>query len=293
MITVKEFVGADGELTAAIEKLERICLKHDGHGSGMKISDTAMNADAKMKNLFVLYEGDTLASAMTVFAPTKNEAEIYALTLPSMRRRGYFNLLYFRAVDEIKRAGISRILFACDRRSDTGFEAVSAHDAVLNHSECELRFTAEDRGFIGEYISGCAQKLSLEICVPEDAKKLAPACAKIFGKKRAEAEKYLRRGIADKRRRQYSALLGNETAGLGAVESGADGACIYGLGVMPELRGKGFGRQLLYLLVTEALKDSPAQLRIEADCSNEAACGLYLSSGFEQETIWDYYSRNI
>ena len=143
MITVKEIIQPDETQSAEIRKLERICKKHDGLQASLNL-DASLNFDKEMKSFLLLYDGDNLVSVMAIFAPTPNEAELSALTLPQARQKGYFNRLYFRAVDEIKKHGIKEILFVCDRCSDSGFETVSAHGAKLDHTEYLPKSDAEE-----------------------------------------------------------------------------------------------------------------------------------------------------
>ena len=288
MITVKEFIKADDALAAEIHKLERISRKHDGHAAHLQL-DPSLNYDDTMKSVFVLYEEDKLVSAATLFAPTPGEAELSALTLPKFRQQGYFNLLYFRARDEAKRCGAGRLLLTCDRDSDTGFESVSAHGAKLDHSEYRLLFSAEDRSFLDKTADG----LTITQCASADARKLASLYTKIFGEKRADAEKFMRRALKEPGRRQFLAQLDGEAVGMGAIESDGGDACIYCFGIPPAHRRKGLGRALLYMLIKTALNDGNGSLHIEVDSENDAALSLYKSSGFTEKDVCDYYVKEI
>ena len=288
MITVNEFIRPDDALTAEIHKLERISRKHDANGAHLQL-DPSLNYDDSMKSVFTLYEGEKLVSVATLFAPTPGEAELSALTLPKFRQRGYFNLLYFRAKDEAKRCGAGRLLLVCDRDSDTAFETVSAHSAILDHSEYRLVFTAEDRSFLDETAEG----LALEQCGTADVKKLASLYTKIFGEKRPDAEKFMRRALNEPGRRQFLATLDGEAMGIVAIEADGADACIYCFGVDPAHRGKGLGRAILYMVMKQAFDGGAQTLHIEVDSDNETALGLYTSSGFTQEEVCDYYLKKI
>ena len=70
-------------------------------------------------------------------------------------------------------------------------------------------------------------------------------------------------------------------------DSGTGG--IYGLGVLPEFRGKGFGRAILTFGV-EKLKDANAtEVMLQVAAENGTALNLYKSCGFQETSVMDYF----
>jgi mycothiol synthase len=65
------------------------------------------------------------------------------------------------------------------------------------------------------------------------------------------------------------------------------------VGVMPEWRGRGLGRELLRWGVAELRSRGagPIQLSVEAD--NELALGLYRRAGFEPAVEWPHWTRSL
>jgi ribosomal protein S18 acetylase RimI-like enzyme len=64
---------------------------------------------------------------------------------------------------------------------------------------------------------------------------------------------------------------------------------IYGLGILPEYRGRGLGRALL-LEAIEKLKDANAdKIMLQVEAKNAKALGLYKSCGFRETSVMDYY----
>jgi len=64
---------------------------------------------------------------------------------------------------------------------------------------------------------------------------------------------------------------------------------IFGLGVLPEHRSKGYGRKILLKAIEalEAMKAESIMLQVEAQNSN--ALNLYKSCGFVETSTMDYY----
>lgn len=63
---------------------------------------------------------DAPAAFLTLFLPTREQAEVVAFTHPAHRRRGYFKALCARAAARCRAAGIPEFLFAVEPRSAGG-----------------------------------------------------------------------------------------------------------------------------------------------------------------------------
>ncbi|MNW11442.1 ribosomal-protein-alanine N-acetyltransferase [compost metagenome] len=73
------------------------------------------------------------------------------------------------------------------------------------------------------------------------------------------------------------------------LEPGESGF-IYGFCVLPEYRGKGYGRQILSQTITALKeKDQAVEIKLEVSVENEKALGLYESCGFATRNANDYY----
>ncbi|MDF2588583.1 MAG: acetyltransferase [Anaerocolumna sp.] len=94
-------------------------------------------------------------------------------------------------------------------------------------------------------------------------------------------------------RMQYIALLKDKLIGMGSVSIENDEASIFGFGVKPDHQGKGFGRELLNLLLVDLKEKGCSNITIEVDSTNENAFNLYKKCGFEVETSFNYYRKSI
>ena len=64
---------------------------------------------------------------------------------------------------------------------------------------------------------------------------------------------------------------------------------IYGVGVLPDYRGKGYGREILCLALDILKKKQVDNIFLEVATENKKALGLYESCGFEEISVMDYY----
>ena len=68
---------------------------------------------------------------------------------------------------------------------------------------------------------------------------------------------------------------------------------IYGFVVVPDYRGRGYGRQMLEETIRTIRSVSQKRITLEVDTTNTNAMGLYLSVGFDVETTYNYYAINL
>lgn len=280
--SIQAYERLDDALIREVRALEVDCREQDGEREPMYL-DVSLNFDSGMKSFFLLYDGGRLASVLVIFAPTHEQAEISALTRPESRRKGYFASLFQAAEAELVRRGVPEVLLVCDRRSDDGFEAVSALGARLEHTEYTLGFEG------GRPAARETARLALRRCVPEDETALAGLSHAIFGDSEDEARARAHRDITAADREQYLAVIDGAAAGMVAVGHHDTGSSVYGLGLLAEHRGKGLGRELLGQVLTGLLDRGITDITIEVDSHNEGPHALYRSLGFADRSVIDYY----
>ena len=63
---------------------------------GICFLENNVNAIENFPAFFLMYQGNTLVSFLSVFVPNEEECEIYANTLPRYRQEGYFRKLWHK-----------------------------------------------------------------------------------------------------------------------------------------------------------------------------------------------------
>ena len=87
-------------------------------------------------------------------------------------------------------------------------------------------------------------------------------------------------------------VFDEKTIGYGGIMTVLDESDVVNIAVLPEYRGRGFGRMLLCALQDTAKEKDSVLLHLEVRQSNEVAIGLYESFGFKVDGIRkNYYTK--
>ena len=70
-------------------------------------------------------------------------------------------------------------------------------------------------------------------------------------------------------------------------------AFIYGFAVLPEYRGRGYGRQILARTIQELLALGREQIALEVSTENRNALSLFQACGFRETGSYDYYALAV
>ena len=65
------------------------------------------------------------------------------------------------------------------------------------------------------------------------------------------------------------------------------------IGVLPQWRGRGLGRELLRWGVAQLLARGAGPIQLTVEAENELALGLYLRTGFEPAVKWPHWTRSV
>ena len=271
-------------VVSAVRALEAICKAQDGL-TGTLFLDPSLNANPSMPCLLTLSEQGELSAVLTVFSPSLAELELVGLTLPSERRKGYFRVLVRAAAELAQSFSIPDLLFSCERMSGSGIAAVLALGAALDFTEYRLRFDQKALASQRPVPTG----LTLREATLSDLEDLCAISSVTFSEPPEQTRRFLLRALEAPNRTQYIAHLDGKPAGIGAIGYEEGEATVFGLAVSPELQNQGIGRGMLALLLSDVIARGVDDIAIEVDSTNARALHLYLSCGFVEEVVNDYY----
>ncbi|SHI85939.1 GNAT family N-acetyltransferase [Lutispora thermophila] len=271
-----------------IEEVYWSCKEHDNLKGNLYLDGT-VNFNQEMKYLFLLYEENKLVSFLFMFIPTREEAEISAYTLPDYRRRGYFKKLLSEAVEELKIYDIKDILFVCENQSLSGKESINSLGAEYDFTEYYMKFDKASK------ILDNSDEFKTKFYLPDksDIRRLAYISAQVYEGNYEEEEEFIKNCLNSAERKTYATVLGDQIIGIGSGYFGHEEVAIYGVGILPEFQGKGYGKELILLIVKHLLETGHDDITIEVDSNNIKAFNLYKNTGFVIKTAFDYYRKPV
>lgn len=267
-----------------VHRLEQLCKKKDKL-KGSIFVDTTMNFNQQMNSIFLMYDSNQLISVLTMFVPTQHEAEITALTLPAHRGKGYFKELLSKAVEELIKYEIPEVLFVLESQSITGKHVISHLEAQYDFTEYSMRLDHR------KYVPMSSNRLKYLNPSEEDLKRLIHTSMKIFQDSYEDAQGVIMNVFQSVTRDQYLGILNDEIIGMGSSSRDGDEVSIFGFGITTEFRSKGYGRDLLHLIVEHLTQSGIREIVIEVDSNNKHAFNLYEKFGFQIETAFEYHRK--
>jgi len=264
-----------------------------------KLSDAQnRTADTEITDMneFMYFNGEELIGYMGIcsFGGISQPLEITGMVHPLYRRQGVFTKLMEQVLAECKSRNAKKILALCDNNSISGQAFLKKAGAVYKFSEFEMYLnhksyeTLENQPPFG---------ITFRKAVNADALEINRQNVIYFGSDPEEENKdFDDSGILlpeeEEKRGMTIYIAEKEDRVIGKInlevsDSGTGG--IYGLGVLPEFRGKGYGRAILIYGV-EKLKDANStEVMLQVAAENERALNLYQSCGFQKTSVMDYY----
>lgn len=273
----------DSKELDALKGLEESCNRFEGLRLRLNWGMLTVRLPDETNDFLCYDESGKLIGYLGVYGFGGPEVEINGMVHPEHRRRGIFSDLLKTAFQVLSAKGVTGFLLINERASGSGAAFIKTFDAPLDHSEYrmelrELRPARENKG-----------RVKVKTVGTEDIPALAHIDANCFDMKDEETIKFYEPSRLGKNDRLFKAELEDKVIGKFKLHNERRDILIFGFGLLPEYRGKGFGREILNIAVGKALEQKPGKVALEVDCENEVALSLYTSSGFRIITTYDYY----
>jgi ribosomal protein S18 acetylase RimI-like enzyme len=271
-----------------IQQLQERCMEHDKTALKLELDYKLGVAHARngMKSIneFMYFDGERLIGYIGICS-FGGPWEVNGMVDPEYRRQGVSTKLFELVLAEAKRKDSSGMLLLSDRHSDSGQKFIAAIGARYNHSEYEMYLKGEP-----------AQQqpgLSFRKATNADAMELARQNAIYFNEEQEVEVKPEDMTMPEEEEKRgmtcYLVEKDGEIIGKVNLQLTSKLGAIFGLGVLPEHRRKGYGRSLL-LMAIEKLKEANAKdIMLQVAAENANALNLYKSCGFEETSTMDYY----
>ncbi len=277
---IEKYLKVQGDTPAALQQLIKICQEHDGYKTEIDI-DTSMNAAQDMHGLYTYEEGG-LKALLSVFAPMRDEIEINALVHPDYRCKGVFRSLVRETVKVCSTFGYAKGLFIC--ASEPCRRVMENWGLSIDH--VELQMSCDVRENTKAPVNTA---LVIRQADHSDIDKMAQIGAAAFGGDADSEKEFLKNALSVQNRIQYIMESEGRSAGLCAASENGGKLMIYGLGVHPDERRKGYAQAMLRHVEKEAAERGIKKLGLDVDEDNLGAIALYKSFGFTVTGRTEYY----
>ena len=217
---------------------------------------------------------------------SEKDLEVTAAVAPAFRRQGIFKALLHAAAEEAQRRGATGLLGVSYRSSVSGAAAVQALGLPYMSSEYSMEADAASLPVLD------AGQVVLETVTVADAAALAGMLTATFGQDKYPVDALAARLQAPNARYFFAEIDGTRIGQIGAVET-EGGVYIRGVGILPEHRRRGYGRQLLAALLLKMRAEGQTRFALDVATENPAALSIYKACGFRETTIYDYYDLSL
>lgn len=213
-----------------------------------------------------------------------NIGEVNGMTHPDFRRNGLFKKLFDLAIDECHKRSFNKLLLLSDGRSNSGIEFINGVYGKYDFSEYRMKLLNKTSLEIINFIS-------LRKAVSLDGKEIGRQNAVFFNDSEncecfVEEEEELNNIT-------YMVELNEVSIGKIRVEYSDNSAFISGFGILPNFRGKGYGKAALIAALHLINERNINEIELDVECKNNTALNLYKECGFQEKSVMNYYKYNI
>ncbi|MEA5025815.1 Mycothiol acetyltransferase [bioreactor metagenome] len=272
-----------------ISNLQKLCLEHDRTTLKLELDYKLRRSEGKSGSLktineFMCYDGELLIGYMGICDFGGEEIEVNGMVHPDYRKKGIFKTLFSFVKNEWSKRRASRMLLLSDRNSLAGQAFIrSVFGVKYEHTEYEMFLQSDRKQELN------SRKVVLRKATGNDTKEIARQNS-IYFEQESQDENML---IPEEEARAgmiiHMAEVSNCVIGKVHLDVSSNVGSIYGLGVLPEYRRKGYGRDILTLGIEELKSNNFKEIMLQVNVKNEKALDLYRSCGFEVTSIMDYY----
>lgn len=293
MIKITKTNAIDPALERALHALEAVC-KDEGQKQAAYLNGE-LNFNKSLPYVYLAHdESGALAGFIVVFMPVM-QAEIYAYTRPDQRGRGVFKALIREVENDLRAAGVKRLLFQTEPCAKT---AISVRkklypDAALDRIEYTMQRPR------GETPPDLADKSGVGYVrvTRENLKTYCALSNAAFDDYEDDETSEMNLALCDSDKRAAYMAVNRDGEPVGAVcvtfeyENGEKQAFIYGLCVRSDARRKGIGRALLLRSLQTSFADKDiVRAKLDVEINNPNALELYRACGFEEVCTVEYWA---
>jgi ribosomal protein S18 acetylase RimI-like enzyme len=211
------------------------------------------------------------------------EAELTGAVLPAFRRRGMFRRLFEAARASAQHRQAGQLLLVSYPYCPIGTEVARRLGTSYGFSEYHMEAEATAVPPLAH------SELRLEEITPDDVSELSRTIGLSLGGGRWCEPDALREALQKAGERFFLAKIDRETVGqIGVVVPLNGDVYLRAVGILPERRRQGLGRQMLATTVHRLMAEGHRRFTLDVETDNAQALTLYHACGFRQTMVYDY-----
>ena len=262
-----------------INNLNNACIDYDKIHLKLEIDYKLSNGEKYVNNMnkineFMFYDDNKLVGYAGICDFGGDEIEVNGMVHPEYRRRGIFTRLFSLVKDEFNKRDSKGMLLLSDNNSIGGISFIKRITDDYHHSEYDMNL---DMDVIHKENF---DNLVFRKAAKEDITKIAGENFEFINDNDID-------GILFDS--TYVLETGNVIIGRVRLEIVDNIGGIYGLEILPEYRGKGYGRELLIRSINKLKESKVNAINLQVETKNNNALNLYKSCGFKVNYTMDYY----
>lgn len=269
-----------------IKNLEKLCIEKDSVSFKLEL-EYKLNSLNKPSygivniNEFMFYNNEVLVGYIGISDFGADALEVTGMVHPDCRKKGVFTKLFSLVRDEWKKRMQHEMLLLCDNKSISGIEFIKKVSSDYDHSEYDMVLNMDAMPNLNRH------NIILRKAKSDEAKKIAEMDSLFFHMDVKEEDEFIKDNIENGT--TFIAQANNTDIGKVRIEVNDVVGGIYGLGVLLEYRGRGYGRELLLLSIDKLKEMGSRRIILQVEINNKNALSLYKSCGFEENYVMEYY----
>lgn len=240
------------------------------------------NSEIGLSNIneFLYYINGELVSYLGISCFGGAVGEINGMTHPKWRRKGIFKKLLEIAAKECVKRKFDKILLLSDEKSNSGGDFIKAVGGKYDFSEYRMRR-------VSEISPERLDSIRLRKAVKSDGKEIGKQNSLYFNDtEENESNEEIGSSFNES---AYMVELEGNVIGKINIECNEDYAFICGFGILPDFRGKGYGKAALKEALHLINEKNIYTVELDVECKNSTALNLYKDCGFVEKSIMNYY----
>lgn len=239
--------------------------------------------DAREKNQLLFWEAGALLGIATLLPG--HEVEVLGAVHPDHRRQGIGRRLLAAVETECRSRGLSEYLLVCESNS-AGCAFAERAGGVFEFAEHLMAF---DWMTAGQGLPA-ADVVEIALAGEDDIDDLVRV-RRDEGTDDVQSRRIVEGWMNSRASQLLIARTDGRPVGMIRITPTRDVVWLNSFTIDPDLRGMGLGRRMLASILGS--RDPGERILLEVETDNEAALGLYRSSGFSVLTTYRYYRHRL